>query len=145
MPCTPVAAVFDVLLVPPQSGRVDDEHRVDGRVHQAVPPASVATIRSAPLLEPSGCITNRITALASEITAAILNSGHLHQAGFSEEENLALIAARPIWLIAQFHFSWGASLAISSSNVGVISAMFAFAKRRSASRRALSGDMLIWM
>src|SRR5450756_1012616 len=42
MPCAPVAAIFEVLLVPPQSSRVDQEHRVDGRVHQAVPPASVA-------------------------------------------------------------------------------------------------------
>jgi hypothetical protein len=31
-----VAAIFEVLLVPSQSGRVDDEHRVDGRVHQAM-------------------------------------------------------------------------------------------------------------
>jgi hypothetical protein len=42
VPCTPVAAVFEVLLVPPQSSRVDREHRVDRRVHQAVPPAFVA-------------------------------------------------------------------------------------------------------
>jgi hypothetical protein len=38
----PVAAILKVLLVPPQSSRVDDEHRVDGWVHQAVPPAFVA-------------------------------------------------------------------------------------------------------
>jgi hypothetical protein len=42
MPCTPVAAVVEVLLVTPQSSRADDEHRVDGRVHQALPPVSVA-------------------------------------------------------------------------------------------------------
>src|SRR5450759_3691179 len=55
VPCPPVAAIFEMLLVPPQSSRVDDEHRVDGRVHQAVPPASVAIMLSAPLPEPSGC------------------------------------------------------------------------------------------
>jgi hypothetical protein len=53
MPCMPVAAIFEVLLVPPQSSRVDDEHRVDGRVHQAVASPIVAIMRSAPRPEPS--------------------------------------------------------------------------------------------
>jgi hypothetical protein len=36
-----------VLLVPPQSSRVDDQHRVYGWVHQAEAPASVAVTRVA--------------------------------------------------------------------------------------------------
>jgi hypothetical protein len=40
-----VAAILKVLLVPPQSSRVDDEHRVDGRVHQALPRVFVAIMR----------------------------------------------------------------------------------------------------
>jgi hypothetical protein len=49
MPSVPVAAIFEVLLVPTEGSRVDDEHRVDGWVHQAGLPASEAvTFASSP-------------------------------------------------------------------------------------------------
>src|SRR5450759_5424872 len=57
VPRAPVAGIFEVLLVPPQSSRVDDEHLVDGRVHQAVASPTVAIMRSAPRLEP--CVPAR--------------------------------------------------------------------------------------